>query len=282
MIELTAGDWSALLRPEVGGAIASLTFAGIPILRTMPDTSIRPLEAACFPLVPYANRIPNGQFSWAGRQVSLRTNMGDHPHPLHGSGWLAPWREVRRDPSSALLEHAYDGLGDWPWAYVAHQHIALDAAGCTVRLMVQNSSVEAAPIGLGFHPYFRRSAETRVHFEAAEMLGIDADCLPTGERHAPDALAPWSEGAALPQGLVDNSFTGWGGTATITDDKGTITLRGFGTPICHVFAPANGGELCLEPVSHPPDAVNRSPQSIPVLPPGCVAGIAMRVETVVD
>ncbi len=282
MIELTAGTWRASLRPEVGGAIAKLTMDGVPTLRTMADTATHPLDAACFPLVPYANRIANGQFVWAGRRVSLRPNMGDHPHPLHGRGWLADWRVVRSDATSALLEHAYNGMGEWPWAYVAHQHIALDTAGCTVRLMVQNRSTEASPMGLGFHPYFRRSADTRLQFEASEMLGIDADCLPTGERQAPDQLAPWSEGARLPQVLVDNSFTDWSGSATIVDASGTIWVRGFGTPICHVFSPPNGDELCLEPVSHPPDAFNRSPQSIAVVPPGCVAGIAMRIESVTD
>jgi aldose 1-epimerase len=61
-------------------------------------------------------------------------------------------------------------------------------------------------------------------------------------------------------------------------NRGSITLRVFGAPRCHVYAPPGGSELCLEPVSHTPDAVNRAPGETTVLPPGAAAGIAIRIE----
>ena len=169
-------------------------------------------------------------------------------------------------------------LSEWPWPYRAHQHVALDEAGCTIRLMVENRADGPAPIGLGFHPYLRRAPDTRVAFGAQAMLGIDADCLADGTTHPADALAPWGEGSPLPGSLVDHCFTGWGGTARVTDSHGTITLRSFGAPHCHVFAPPDGAQLCIEPVSHTPDALNCEPEAMPVVPPGCAAGIALRIE----
>jgi aldose 1-epimerase len=35
--------------------------------------------------------------------------------------------------------------------------------------------------------------------------------------------------------------------------------------------------LCLEPVSHTPDALNRVPEEMTVLPPGCSASLTMRI-----
>lgn len=278
MISLAAGAWRAQLRPEIGGSIAALSRSGIPILRSMPDMADQPLQAACFPLVPYANRIAQGRFARAGRAVHIAPNLAGHAHPLHGMGWLSAWRVVRSDGASALMEHLYAGTAEWPWAYAAHQHVALDDGGCTVRLMVQNCAPEPQPVGLGLHPYFRRNEDTRIRFEARAMLGIDGDCLADGNSHPAGALADWTGGTALPDCLVDHCFTGWGGTATIADRHGTITLRGFGAPHCHLYAPPGEDILCIEPVSHPPDALNRSAGDVTVLPPGCAAGIAMRIE----
>ena len=278
MIELAAGDWSARLRPEVGGSIAALKCEGAPILRTMMDEADHPLQAGCFPLVPYANRIAAGGFSFGGHVVRIAPNLQGESHPLHGFGWLVEWRCIRHAPSSALLEHAFAGSAEWPWSYIAHQHVALDANGLTVRLMTRNTSDEPAPMGLGLHPYFRRARNTRMTFLADAMLGIDSECLVDGSRSPVDTLAPWSDGAVLPEVLVDHCFAKWGGTAMIADERGRITIRGFGTPHCHVYAPPDGEELCLEPVSHTPDALNRAPAEMIVLPPGCAAGVAMRIE----
>lgn len=278
MIELAAGLWCAALRPEIGGAIASLSRDGVPVLRAMPADAEHPLQSACFPLVPYSNRIAEGRFRFGGRTVEIAPNLTGQRHPLHGLGWLTEWRVVRHDATSALLEHAHDGSDEWPWAYVAHQHIALDETGCTVRLMVRNAAAEPAPMGLGLHPYFRRAPETAVTLEAEAMLGIDAEFLPDGTMHDADAAAPWSEGARLPDTLVDNSFARWSGGATIADAQGGIAVRGFGAPHCHLYAPPGGEELCVEPVSHLPDALNRAPTDMPVVPPGCAAGIGMRIE----
>lgn len=237
-----------------------------------------PLQSACFPLVPYSNRIAEGRFAFAGRQVRIAPNLPPQRHPLHGTGWLREWRVVRCDAASALLEDDYDGSGDWPWPYRAHQHIALDAIGATIRLIVENRAGAPAPIGLGLHPYFRRREDTRVTFAARAMLGSDGEFLPDGRVLGADALASFSTGTVLPPVLVDNCFTGWGGTASIQDGLGTIVVRGFGAPHCHVYAPQGGSVLCLEPVNHTPNALNLAPAEMPVLPPGAAAGIAMRIE----
>lgn len=278
MIELFAGAWRAALRPEIGGAIAELECDGAPVLRTMGADADHPLQAGCFPMVPYCNRIAEGRFAFAGRGVTIAPNFSPQRHPLHGTGWLRPWRVVRHDAATALLEDDFPGGAAWPWPYRAHQHVALDETGLTLRLMVENRAADPAPVGLGLHPYFRRSPESVVTFSAERMLGIDRQFLPDDRIHGPDTLAPWSDGALLPATLVDHCFTGWQGRATISDDRGTITLRGFGAPHCHVYAPPGGTELCLEPVSHTPDALNRAPSQMTVLAPGTCAGIALRIE----
>ena len=278
MIALSAGAWTATLRPEVGGAVASLRCEGVPILRDMAEGARHPLDSACFPMVPYCNRIAGGQFAWGGRDVRLAPNLAPQRHPLHGTGWLRPWRTIRHDRATALLEDEYDGLGEWPWPYRAHQFVTLDEVGCTIRLMVENRAVQPAPMGLGLHPYFRRSADSTLQFSAQAMMGINDEFLPDGSEAPVASLADFPAGASLPEVLVDHCFAGWGGAAQIADNLGTITVRGFGAPHCHVFIPPGSTELCVEPVNHLPDAINRGPATMPVVQPGCVAGIALRIE----
>ena len=62
-----------------------------PILRKCNSPLEKVLDAACFPLVPYVNRIRGGSFTFRGRTVRLEPNMAGDPSPLHGQGWLNPW-----------------------------------------------------------------------------------------------------------------------------------------------------------------------------------------------
>lgn len=277
-ITLTAGAWEAVIRPQTGGCLAGLFRDRLPILREMPAQSNEVLASACFPLVPYCNRIAEGRFAFGNREVRIGPNMAQQRHPLHGMGWKSAWAVTHQGAGSAVLDHAYDGGGEWPWPYLARQHIMLDEEGCTIALQVENRATESAPLGLGLHPYFRRSATTKVRFEAEEMLSIDAEFLPDGKVQAADAMAQWSKLSALPETLVDHCFTGWKGRATIADDQGTITIAASGAPFLHVFSPPRSNELCLEPVNHPPDALNRASASVPMVPKGCAVSVAMRIE----
>ncbi len=153
---LRAGEWEAELRPEVGGSLAALRWRGIEVLRTMPEGSTDPLEAACFPLVPYCNRIRDGRFAWQGRDVALPANFPPEPHSLHGLAWQAPWTLTSTADFKASMAHSYDGNGGWPWAYDAEQRVRLGTQGCAITLDVTNRADTPLPCGLGLHPYFRR------------------------------------------------------------------------------------------------------------------------------
>src|SRR5690606_31695334 len=94
-LRLRSDNWAAGLRPEIGGCLAALACGGVEVLRTMPPGATHPLESACFPLVPWCNRIRDARFEWRGREVSLPANFPPEPHSLHGLGWLQPWTVTR-------------------------------------------------------------------------------------------------------------------------------------------------------------------------------------------
>src|SRR5262249_31749438 len=125
---LSAGDARVEIAPAVGGAIARFAFGDVDLLRPVSDgarTTGSGRGYACYPLVPYSNRIANAQLDWAGRSYALARNFGDHPHSIHGVGWQRSWRIATRDAASALLafDHAATAADAraWPWPFRATQ-----------------------------------------------------------------------------------------------------------------------------------------------------------------
>ena len=276
-LTLRSGGWQAEVRPEAGGSLASLTFDGTEVLRTMPDSSTSPLDAACFPLAPYCNRIRDGRFAFAGREIALPANFPPEWHSIHGLSWQRAWRIESQSENKCVIVDDYDGMGPWPWGYRAEQRVRLGDKGIAITLVLTNRGDTAMPAGIGLHPYFRRREGVRVSFAADHVLLSDPECLPTGVIAPADHFADFRHASALPAETVDHCFAGWSGEATIEDDLGTIAIGASGAPHLHFYAPADGSALCCEPVSHTPDAPNRAPEAMTILPPGCSATLTLRI-----
>ncbi len=281
-MHLRAGEWEAAVLPAKGALMASLTHRGVDVLRPLPQGSGDPVASACFPMVPFANRIAGGRFRLADAEVRLGRNVPPEPCALHGLGWQERWEVIARAPFKCALEHRHGGLGPeqwtgelatWPWAYQAQQRIRLGEKGCAISLDLTNRSHRSMPAGLGLHPWFRRRPETRVRFSAAGVLLAGADLIPTGEVAPADHFGDFARGSALPGSVINHCFAGWDGMATIEDDLGTITLEARGAPFLHLYA--DDGVLCLEPVNHRPDALNQEQAGMTMLPPGCTASVQM-------
>ncbi|MGA0544001.1 aldose 1-epimerase [Brevundimonas sp. VNH65] len=259
MIRLAAGDWTAGVRPELGGAVVFLRKGDLDVLRPTAEGAVDPLETACFPLTPYANRIAGARFRFRGREVSIPTLAAFTPHALHGDGWLKPWTVERASSDRVVL--ALDGGGDdhWPWAYRARQSLALSDEGLEIVLEMENRSGDEMPGGLGLHPYLPRPAGARL---TAATTGVwtGADIVP--DRLAASAgIADWTgqavDAAAAAVSLIDNAYEGWNGVAELADDGGVTRISSDADRL-HVYAPQGQGFVCLEPVTHRPDVFNQA------------------------
>ena len=280
---LEAGPMRLELAPEVGGAITALTSDGIPLLRPTAGDADDVLQTACFPLVPFANRIGQGRVAFGGRTTTLPPNLAGDPHPLHGEGWRGAWTVERATADHAVLAFAAAEAA-WPWSYVARQTFRLDPQGVTVRLEMVNTDAEPAPAGLGFHPCFPNAGRARLTAGVDGIWLTDHELLPT--RHVPNwFLADWRRGAEVAgERLIDHCHTGWTGEARI--DLEAASLRMTASPelgFLHVYAPPEADFFCVEPVSHRPDALN-APEPLAaglrVLAPGETLSAEMRLELV--
>lgn len=277
-LEIAAGQWRAGVRPGVGGALAWLTHQDRDVLRAMPPDSLNPVDAACFPMVPYAGRIRRGRFVFGGHAVKLSPNFPPERHPLHGFGWHRPWHVAGILGAGIELVCDHGGTDGWPWPWRAAQTFELDEGGLTLTLSLTNTGSETMPAGLGLHPFFRRWRDSRARFNARAVVLSDIEQMPTGEIADPAQFGDWAGGIVVPSFSVDHCYARWDGRVTLSDGLGTITMTCEGARHLQVFAPGTGRELCFEPVNHLPDAVNRDDWTMPVLAPGETASLAMRIE----
>jgi aldose 1-epimerase len=260
-LELASGRSRLVLVPDLGGGIAEWSWQregrSVPLFRPWDRSSADPYTFASFPLVPWSNRISGGGFDSAAGFVPLTPNRADDPYPIHGHGFMRPWKVSAHlaDRAELVLESAPE---DVPWRYRAVQRLELDEGRLTHRLSVTHLGPEPMPYGLGLHPYFPRSATTRLSFAVTGAWESRPDRIPLRLVEPPPA--EWDfRGGRLVEGdaLIDNCFTGWDGQATIDlpEEGVALTLRSR-TPYLLLYRPPDFPFFCLEPVTHPIDAIH--------------------------
>lgn len=270
MIALERRGVACTLDPELGGALLSLSVGGVDLLRRAPSESRDVLEAACFPLVPFANRIAEGRMAFNERQVLLPPDPAAPPHAHHGHGWRRPWRLVEKTEGAAELEFRHNP-DEWPWAYVATQRIALVDGGAEIDLSLTNLSDEDMPAGLGLHPYFvRREADT-IETGARRMVINSSDGIPTGEA----AFVPGEKPVAEVEG-IDNLLLDESGRACLCLGGVRCDMTATGAVGFHVYVPEGEDFFCLEPVSHRPNAFAKDAERH-ALAPGNTRRLSMRL-----
>lgn len=181
--------------------------------------------------------------------------MAGDASPLHGDGWLNPWNLEQSDEACAVLTYRHEPA-EWPWAYEATQEFRLDGCVLDLRLACHNVSDEPMPCGLGQHPYFPCTPETKLSTQVDHAWTIDDEVLPvarvpaTGRYDLADRLICRQD--------LDNGWGGWSGRAIMTDPSWPfeIELSSPQARFFQVFSPASGGFFVAEPVTHANAAMN--------------------------
>jgi aldose 1-epimerase len=258
---LESGAHRLKLIPRLGGSVAAWDWktpdGWTPLFRPWSGASEDRYTFACFPLVPWSNRITGGGFEHDGKFHPIRPNRADDPYPIHGDGWLQAWdvSEQGRDRVQLSLEsHCFDGD---PYDYAATQTFTLRPETLDIELKVTHLGDGTLPYGLALHPYFVRNSETRLLSRATGVWLSGKDPIPTA--HSREFPPTWDYNTLSPlEGpLIDNCFTGWDGRSVIEyPDRGlalTMTMAdrsGYSL----MYRPPDLPFFCLEPITHPIDA----------------------------
>jgi aldose 1-epimerase len=223
------------------------------------------LQSACFPLVPFGNRVRDNRFTVDGHPYELTPNMPWDRHHLHGDGWTGEWYAIQQAPGSLTLrfDHRQPNA---PYTYSAEQSFVLDGRTLVLTLTVLNEGDGPMPFGLGWHPYFPLTPQTLLRASTEHFWDEDDAWLPTVRRPTGGDL-DFEAGARLPRRWVNTQFEAWDGEATIMWPEHELALAIDADPLfdrCLLFVsdPAfDAGYdfdfFCFEPMSHSIDDHNR-------------------------
>lgn len=275
-----AFDWITLenelfrcrLLPALGGSIHSFDCKlgngqTQPMLRhTTKENTTDVLDFACWPLVPFSNRIQYGAFEFEGTKHKIETNYLGGPngiHASHGQGWQFPWAVESADQNQCTLVFTFDPKNQgraslWPYPYVARQHFELHEGGLTHRLAVTNTGTTNMPVGLGLHPYFHKTTGTTLQAKVGGLWEIDHEVIPVAHGAVPPDY-DFSSPKSLDNTRLDSCFSGYGGLMQIVWPDQAVALNVESSPnLGHfvVYTPQGENFFCAEPVSHKPNAIN--------------------------
>lgn len=260
-VSLESDTQRLVLIPALGGSIAAWDWktaeGPAPLFRPWDEVSEDRYTFACFPLVPWSNRITEGGFEQDGIFHPLRLTRPGEPYPIHGNGWMQSWQvtgRIERWIELSLESHRYDGN---PYQYASSQCFSLLPDGLDVELSVTHLGRQPLPYGLGLHPYFVRNQATRLLSRASGVWLSGDDPIPV--KHVSEFPPTWDYNApaSLEGPLIDNCFSGWDGRSVIQyPDRGlTLTMIMEDCPgYSLMYRPPRLPYFCLEPITHPIDA----------------------------
>ncbi|WP_157979280.1 aldose 1-epimerase [Rhodoferax ferrireducens] len=249
-LELSCDTLRCEIAPALGGCIAGLWLGDTPVLRSTPAhalTSVR--QSGSYPLVPFSNRVGHATLKWNGTSHPLVQNNAGEPHSIHGVGWQRPWTVLEASAQFALLSYEHKPDEAWPFAFDTSQAFRLSANALEISLSITNQSAVAAPVGLGWHPYFVKRARSHIAFEATGRWEMSPEKLPTHHTAAPGLD---TDCAALD---VDHCFEGWPGIVHLRDEALHTRLTSNLSRLV-VFTNATRDFVAIEPVSHVNNALN--------------------------
>lgn len=258
MLELTAGNARLNLHPDMGAGIGGLWVGDKPVLRPWSGNAEEgPFALASNVLVPFSNRIDGG-FTFDGTFHPMDKNMEIDPFAIHGDGFQREWSVTDTTDAEATLYLSDGAFG--PFRYEATQTFLLTGDMLTITLTMTNRAEIALPFGGGFHPWFPRTAQTRLQVIAPDHWPEGEDTLPASQApQIPPEDFDFTGGKPLPDRWINCGFSNWDGTARVEqgEDAISLTIKSDTLSTAIIYSPdPDCGFFCFEPVSHPVNAHN--------------------------
>lgn len=268
MLELSAGRLRLTVDPERGGLVRSfdvlIASGWKPVLVSARGELRDAGQSALFPMAPFANRVRDNRLTVGGREIDLMPNTGD-PLCLHGWAWQRPWHVAHVAPDHCRLtlrlrEHGYD--------LRLRYDMQLTHSDLTLTLGAVNEGAETVPVGLGFHPYFPRLPDTMLRFVARSYWPEGPGYLPTGHDTLPDT-ADYAQGRHLPSAWRNNCYSGWTGSADISQPSlgYDLTFTATGATVLMFYVDPALDRFAVEPQTHVSGETHTGPNGLTALRP---------------
>jgi aldose 1-epimerase len=301
LIRIAGADGRALawLAPEYGAnCVAFMVRADEGWLSVLHDDgpealATRPSRFGCAVLFPFPGHMMDFRYHWQGRTLTIPRRGSTAPSFAHGFAHTHPWQVIDVAPDRVTVAFstadalAPDQRAGYPFDVRLTETVSLAGATLRITLAATNEGADAAPVGIGLHPYFAASAlggdRTRVRVELpGRKEHVQSHSVPTGEKRPVAsplvAVPPLGETAN-----VARTEMGPDARATLSDPTGarTVALTFIeGVRDAVYFAPAEQPSISIEPHTCAPGAASQpegDPDGLVPLAPGATRVMIVEV-----
>lgn len=217
-------------------------------------------------LAPWPNRIADGCWNDDGVVRDLRDAGNDDPQGLHGLVVGHDFDVVDQQEEKLQLASVIEPTEGYPYRVRMTVSFKLSGSTLAVNIAGENLSGEAAPIGLGWHPYFHTDLAGEHglwNVEASHWIEVDGRGIPTDE--------PFQEFTGFdpaPSKTWDNALAGVGNTIEFPVAQGRVRMEAnlagdeLGVGVWHIFTGsalerARFESVAVEPCTVMADSLNR-------------------------
>ncbi len=196
-----------------------------------------PSSTGSYLMAPWCNRLPHGLFPFEGAQYHLRLNFPDNT-TIHGDVRKRPWQVLEATPAffKARLESAQFPDFNFPFRLIFEQGVSLKAGTLTIELRITNTDTRRAPVGFGYHPFFKRrlseNAGDPVLRVPAGKIFLAKDHMPTGPAVPVSGRTDFRQGKRLGVPTLDDCFT------ALTENEICLNYPEEGVEVTFDFDPA--------------------------------------------
>jgi aldose 1-epimerase len=196
---------------EVAAVLRSFAVDGVPFTETWDDAVVPPMGCGIV-LVPWPNRIPGGRWTLGGKEQQLDITDVGHGAAIHGLLRNTAYRLVERTESSVTQSAPIYPQHGYPFTLDTQVTHAVSANGLTVTHRLTNAGADAAPFGVGVHPYLRVGerpvSELTVTVSADRYLRLDESLVPVAVEPVDGTRGDLRAGASLAELDLDVALTG--------------------------------------------------------------------------
>ena len=208
-ITIAAADQQAVV-VEVGGGLRSYSVDGRELVDGYRADEMSSSGRGQV-LIPWPNRLENGNYEFDGRRHQLPLNEPEHRNAIHGLVRWAAWTAAEHEPHRAVMEHVLHPQPGYPFSLGIRIEYTLSDSGLQVRTTATNLGTDPCPFGSGAHPYLTLGTATinRLTLRAPgrTVLRSDERGLPIGAEAVEGKEYDFRKPRPIGLTTLDHAFT---------------------------------------------------------------------------
>ena len=134
-------------------------------------------------LAPWPNRLTGGRYTFGGQRCQAPLNEPDRGNAIHGLVRWLDWTEITHTAKEVVLGCVLRPQPGYEWQLSVQVGYRVTGDGLTVSSRVVNTGGDAAPFGLGFHPYLTLACPSTGFNSGYRPASICLPPIPTCHRH---------------------------------------------------------------------------------------------------